>query len=105
MLDAAKLVGQMRRAGFVLECVGEQIRITPSSRLSESQRAALRENKAAVVELLKPRTWAKDLTFRDAKAAIIAALDAMPERERARLIDRLNRCSTDESNRILSELI
>ena len=44
-------------------------------------------------------------TFAQAKAAIIARLDAMTERERATMIDRLNHCSTNESNRILSELI
>ena len=44
-------------------------------------------------------------TFAERKAAIIAALDAMPDDARQILIDRLNCCSTDESNRILSELI
>lgn len=51
-MKAQTLLNHLRHAGFVVTLVEGGLRVSPASYLTESQRAAIRENKAQLVDLL-----------------------------------------------------
>lgn len=51
-MAAVRALNRMRRAGFVLELDGDALVVSPADRLSEAQRAYIRQHKPALVALL-----------------------------------------------------
>lgn len=51
-MDVPGLIGRIQDAGFTLAVVGGNLAVSPASRLSESQRAFIRQNKPAIIAAL-----------------------------------------------------
>lgn len=51
-MDVPGLIGRIQDAGFTLDVVGGKLAVSPASRLSESLRALIRQNKPAIIAAL-----------------------------------------------------
>lgn len=52
-MAAVRELNRMRRAGFVLELDGNALVVSPADRLTDAQRAYIRQHKPALVQLLQ----------------------------------------------------
>jgi hypothetical protein len=55
-MTASAVLSALRDRGFELTVIDDGVRVTPASRLTDADRAALRAHKAALVALLSPPT-------------------------------------------------
>ena len=76
------LILELFSGGFVLKLDGDALRVSQASRLTDAQRAAIREQKAAILATLRKREVASDVT----PPACTAPLDPTDLGERAAIL-------------------
>lgn len=57
MSDPATILKALRDAGFVFRLEGETLFVSPAEKLSDDDRAIIRECKAALVEAIQSEEW------------------------------------------------